>query len=50
MRLSAMGHVSIGQFQTISGTEDNHFAVCMSLINLMLDHVHVLAFGRLIPR
>ena len=34
--------------KAIIGTEDNHFAVRMSLINFMLDPANVLAFGRLI--
>ena len=33
--------------KAITGTEDNHFAVRMSLINFMLDPANVLAFGRL---
>uniref|UniRef100_A0A1X7SST5 OTU domain-containing protein n=1 Tax=Amphimedon queenslandica TaxID=400682 RepID=A0A1X7SST5_AMPQE len=34
--------------KAITGTEDNHFAVRMSLINFMLDPANVLAFGRLV--
>uniref|UniRef100_A0A1X7SXU9 OTU domain-containing protein n=1 Tax=Amphimedon queenslandica TaxID=400682 RepID=A0A1X7SXU9_AMPQE len=34
--------------EAITGTEDNHFAVRMSLINFMLDPANVLAFGRLV--
>uniref|UniRef100_A0A1X7SMN6 OTU domain-containing protein n=1 Tax=Amphimedon queenslandica TaxID=400682 RepID=A0A1X7SMN6_AMPQE len=34
--------------KAITGTEDNHFAVRMSLINFMLDPAKVLAFGRLV--
>uniref|UniRef100_A0A1X7SZX1 OTU domain-containing protein n=1 Tax=Amphimedon queenslandica TaxID=400682 RepID=A0A1X7SZX1_AMPQE len=35
--------------KAITGTEDNHFAVRMSLINFMLDPANVLAFSGLVP-
>uniref|UniRef100_A0A1X7TW01 Uncharacterized protein n=1 Tax=Amphimedon queenslandica TaxID=400682 RepID=A0A1X7TW01_AMPQE len=34
--------------KAITSTEDNHFAVRMSLVNFMLDPANVLAFGRLV--
>ena len=34
--------------KAVTGNEDNNFAVCMSLINFMLDPANVLPFGRLI--
>ena len=34
--------------KAVTGNEDNHFAVCMSLINFMLDPANILPFGRLI--
>uniref|UniRef100_A0A1X7V100 OTU domain-containing protein n=1 Tax=Amphimedon queenslandica TaxID=400682 RepID=A0A1X7V100_AMPQE len=34
--------------KVITGNEDNHFVVCLSLTNIMIDPANVLTFGRLI--